>query len=158
MDNEDKNTYNAPDSVVIENVENLDIISDRKDLLPKWIKFFSWMFLIFGVFVPFVTIFSILSKIEGNYSLFGLETTGSVSSPSVQFIIFLFITLGVCAYGLLFGKDWGVNLCIVMGYVSIGVCLFSIFQGGSIGLELLLLIPYIIKLHKISNKWKKIKT
>ncbi len=127
----------------------------RKNLVPKWIKFFGWLFIVVGSLVPFVGIFSAISGIEGEFSFYGLQEKGSVLAFVPLLIIALFVAHAICAYGLLFGKSWGVISCLTLAYISTAICIFTMFSvgSGSIRLELLLLIPYIIKLHKIRKIW-----
>jgi hypothetical protein len=71
----------------------------------------------------------------------------------------IIISLAVSAYGLLFGKSWGLNTCLVTGYGGAAICLgtmaYSNFSGNSltIRLELLVHVPYLMKLHKIKPLW-----
>ena len=66
---------------------------------------------------------------------------------------------GLCAYGLLFGKDWGLNACIVFGYIglalTVGTMVFEMIFSGSmmIRLEPIIQIPYLVKLHRLKAHW-----
>lgn len=148
------NPYTPPNSNLENKTDIQDITRYRKKLIPIWIKIFGWLFIVMGTAVPFVGIFSAVTGVEGNYSLYGLEETGSLFSPIPLLIVALFVVHAVCAFGLLFGKSWGVRACLILAYISVAICLFTTFSGdGSIRLEILLLIFYILKLRKLQPIW-----
>lgn len=133
----------------------------RRELLPWWIKVFTWIFLIFGAIVPLTIIFAIVGY-TFQISLYGLETNEPLSLTGLLLII-LFLFKGIVAYGLWTEKDWVINLGIIDAIAGIAICVFMMllypFFDVSPGftfsfrLELLLLIPYLIKLKKINNDW-----
>lgn len=147
--------YATPQSPLEIAVTPSTITQYRKKLIPLWIKFFGWAFIIFGVLVPFVGIFSAVTGVEGNFSFYGLEETGSVFSTIPLVVIALFIAHGACAFQLLFAKPSGVIACLILAYISVAICIFTMFSGDeiSIRLELLFLTAYIIKLHKLLPLW-----
>ena len=150
-----ENPYNAPNSDLESGTPNENITVYRKKLLPKWIKCFGWIFIVMGTLIPFVGLFSVVTGTEGEFSFYGLEATGTVFSFIPLMVIALFLAHGICAFGLLFGKSWGLISCIALAYTSIAVCVFTMFSGDEISLrlELLLLTPYLIKLHKLKPFW-----
>ena len=151
----DENPYETPSSEQSGINLNEDLIAYRKSLVPTWMRVFGWLFLVFGLLVPIMELTAAATGTDGEFSLYGLEFVGSVISPLPLFILALFAAHGICAYGLLFGKQWGVASCIVLGYLSALICvLTTIFGDGfNIRLELLVLIPYLMKLHKIKWDW-----
>src|SRR4030095_9790235 len=142
----------------------IDILTDivkqinkvrRKDLLPWWIKVFSYIFLVFGI----LALPGIVSGILGyqfSLSFLGLTTTEPFSIDGI-IIMTLFIFKSIISYGLLWEKDWAVILGIIDAILSILISLLTLFfslyayKGGNISLrlELVILIPYLIRLMKI---------
>lgn len=129
---------------------------ERKKLIPIWIKVFGWFFILMGcaaVILP--AIFMLIQLNEpATFMVFGLTFSGSPFHPLALFIEGIYIALGICAYGLLFGKTWGVKACLIMCYLSIALCvatmLYSIVARGVllINFELIALIPYLRWLKK----------
>lgn len=138
------------------------MIDYRKKLIPKWIKFFGWLFLIMGAAVFIVPIFWTFSQQPMHFMLFGLEHYGSPFAPTALLISTLFLLNSVAAYGLLFAKDWGIKVCLAAGWVTLGICLSTMaygliaLNGLSIRLELVALIPYLVKLRKIAPRWMSV--
>ncbi len=127
----------------------------RKARVPLWIKIFGWIFIVMSVAVPILMIFSSVTGQPGNFYIFGLSYTGSAFHPMALLICTIILFLGVSAFGLLFGKSWGVNACLANGYIGILICVAVMFYTGfsSIRLEPLIQIFYLVKLHKIRKAW-----
>lgn len=131
----------------------------RKTLIPKWIKVFGWIFLVMGCMIPLIPIISPLLNQPASYEIFGLKYQGSPFAPMAILISTIVLSLSVSAYGLLFGKNWGVNACLITGYLGMAICIFTMVYYGvtehliEFRLELLLQIPYVRKLHKIRTDW-----
>jgi len=133
----------------------------RRDLLPTWIKVFTWIFLIFGAIAPLVPIMGIMG-VGFNLSLYGLETMNPISLIGI-FITCLFALKGVVAFGLWTEKEWAVNFAIIDAIIGIIVCVFVMIilpflinSNGmkiSLRLELIALIPYLLKMRKIKPEW-----
>ena len=134
----------------------------RRDLLPWWIKIFTWIFLIFGAIIP-VAILVGLFGYQFNLSLYGQSTTEPFSMIGIV-VMFLFSLKAVTAFGLWTEKDWAVFLGQIDTVLGILICIvdtiFTLVSGFSqsslslnIRLELLLLIPFLIKLRKIRADW-----
>jgi hypothetical protein len=95
-------------------------------------------------------------------SLYGLESSDRSSFITLAIVV-LFLLKGAASFGLLFEKDWAIEVGLVDAAVGILVCLFVglyiMFGTGSyiasFRLELVLLIIYLIKLLKIQAIWKK---
>lgn len=161
--NQDKtNPYQAPTSLLETEATTAiaDIVAYRKQLIPLWIKIFGWLFILFGIGVPITAVYSATMAVPMHYTLFGLSAYGSISSPMAIFLMLLFIALAVSAYGLLFGRAWGLMLCLALGYISLAICIATTIialatqPGINIRLEIVVLIPYLIRLHKIKHKWQ----
>jgi hypothetical protein len=147
-----------------------DILSDivmqinkvrRKDLLPWWIKLFSYIFLVLGALALPGIVFGILGY-QFSLSLLGLTTTEPFSIDGIV-IMTLFVFKATISYGLLWEKDWAVILGIIDAILSISICLLMMFysllelNGGNISLrlELVILIPYLFRLLKIRSIWEQ---
>jgi len=158
MNDESINPYRTPESTVGIDSSVIDVVSRRKKLVPLWIKVFGWIFIVMGVVAPLGFIFSLLTGQASNFSLLGLQNNGSEISLMGVVIITLFVSFGISAYGLLFGRDWGLKAALATGYIGLAVSVFvmaSVFATGvyTFRLEPLIQIPYLIKLHKIRQKW-----
>jgi hypothetical protein len=153
MNNE--SPYSSPESDLSIKSSNDDISGYRKALVPKWIRVFGWVFIVFGCYILLLGIYCAVSGIEGEFFLYGIEATGSVFTVHAMVVIGLYLAHGVCAYGLLFAKAWGVRACIVLAYLSICICIYTMFtdEGLSLRLELAILCPYIVKLHRLMPVW-----
>lgn len=131
----------------------------RKALIPLWIKIFGWLFIAMGALVPFVYIGSLTFGFSASYTMFGLGYEGNAAALMPFLISIIFLINGLCAFGLLFGKDWGLTACIVFGYIglllTIGTMLFEIIFNGSmmIRLDPIIQIPYLVKLHRLKVYW-----
>ncbi|MBY0418407.1 MAG: hypothetical protein K2W88_10155 [Pararheinheimera sp.] len=131
----------------------------RKSLIPFWIKIFGWLFIVMGGIVPFLYIGSLIFGFSASYTMFGLEYEGNAKALMPLVISTVILINGLCAYGLLFGKDWGLTACIVFGYIglllTLGNVFFDmIFNGGMmIRLDPVIQIPYLVKLHRIKTHW-----
>jgi hypothetical protein len=148
-----------PPSAELAAITETDVKASRQALVPRWIKVFGWLFIAMGVAVPIVDVVVATIGQPASYSLFGLHHYGSPFHPVAIAISAIIISLAVSAYGLLFGKSWGLNTCLVTGYGGAAICLgtmaYSNFSGNSltIRLELLVHVPYLMKLHKIKPLW-----
>lgn len=105
--------------------------------------------------VPFLYLSSAIFGFSATYGMFGFNYHGSALAIMPLFISTLIFINGLCAFGLLFGKAWGLNACLIYGYIGASLTIISMFSatGILIRLELLIFIPYLIKLHKIKGKW-----
>jgi hypothetical protein len=158
MSKESMNPYHPPESDLDIELPIADIVRYRKQLVPKWIKFFGWIFIILGVVAPLSYLASFSDGANSNFSLLGLEARGGEMTPMTLFTIALFISFGLSAYGLLFGRDWGMSACLATGYVGLVITVLVTIAGFASGmltvrLEPLIQVPYLIKLHKIKPDW-----
>jgi hypothetical protein len=137
--------------------------SRRRELLPLWIKIFTWIFLIFGILgiiIPILALF--IENVE--LSLYGLETT-EVYSPTGILVVVVFLFKGITAFGLWFEKDWAPKFAIFDALLGIAVCGYMMLvnpfvsesRNFSIRLELIALIPYLLKIQKIQRTWENMK-
>jgi CHASE2 domain-containing sensor protein len=124
----------------------------RKDLLPWWIKVFSWIFLVFGA----LGILGIVCGILGyqiTLSFFGLSAKEPFSMDGIV-IIGLLLFKAIVSYGLLWEQGWAVVAGIIDAILGILICIIMVFYS-SYRLELVFLIPYLIRLLKIKSQWEQ---
>ena len=108
------------------------------------------------ILIPFIAPFF---SIPAKYEIFGLSSQGSPFAPMALLISAIILSHSISAYGLLFGKDWGLIACLITGHIAIAICIFSMLTSVTTGvinlrLELVLLIPYVLKLRKIKDEWR----
>lgn len=136
----------------------------RRDLLPRWIKFFVWVFLVVGIIVPVCLVFGAFGMTV-DLALYGLETIYPLS-PLGLFITGLFALKGIVAFSLWTEKTWAIKSGIVDAILGITTCLFLMFIlplisdvigfRTSFRMELLFLIPYLWKMITIKTPWETI--
>lgn len=158
MTQSNPNPYAAPAAVVADISGNAESAVTRKTLIPLWIKVFGWIFMVMGAVIPLLTIVAAVLGQPASYEIFGLKYRGSPFHPMALVISAIFLSLALSAYGLLFGKSWGLNACLFTGYGGAAICLgttvYSVSQGSlNLRLELLVHVPYLMKLHKIKPLW-----
>ena len=133
---------------------------ERKRLVPTWIKVFGWLFIIMGISIPVLPFVTMSQGIPASYTIFGLSFVGSPFHPMALLIQAILLALAASAYGLLFGRAWGLKACLATGYLGVVLCvlttLYSIFVVGSftLRLELLIQIPYLMRLHDMRPHWR----
>jgi hypothetical protein len=152
------NPYAPPSAAVADVPGNADLPVTRKRLVPLWIKIFGWIFMVMGAVIPVLGIVAVALGQPASYEIFGLRYHGSPLHPMALAICAIILSLAVSAYGLLFGKSWGLNACLATGYGGVVICLgtmaYSISQGSfTLRLELLVHALYLIRLHKIKPLW-----
>ncbi len=133
---------------------------NRRNLLPLWIKVFTWIFMITGGFA----IFGIPAALLGFFfkvSIYGLQSTNTLS-PVGLIATALLVFKGIVAYGLWTEKTWAITLGIADALLGIAVCALMMLVVPFIGdgpaslefrLELAFLIPYLLKLLQIKPRW-----
>jgi hypothetical protein len=151
-------------SIIADKLDDLEelLLPRRRTLLTWWLKIFSYFFLFAGMAAVAMYPMMFLMGSDYQVALYGLESSDKRSFITLVVIV-LFLLKGTAAYGLLFEKDWAIEVGLVDAAVGILVCLFvglytMIGRGSYIAsfrLELVLLIIYLIKLLKIQAIWKK---
>ncbi len=136
----------------------------RRNLLPPWIKVFTWIFLIFGGLVPVAFLLGLFG-VDLNLSLYGMETNTTFSLAGVVLLL-LFAIKGIVAYGLWTEKKWAANLAIYDAILGILVCCVVMFAGLlsalssslsftiSFRVEIFVLIPYLLRMQAIKRDWE----
>lgn len=131
-------------------------------LLPWWIKFFCWLFMIFGL-LSFVCLILGVTNIKPDLVLYGFETNESFSLIGLM-VISIGLLKGYTAFALWFEKDIAIKIGKIDAVIGILLCVIAMLllpfiQENSvitIRLELILLIPFLIKLNKIQRQWENI--
>ena len=122
---------------------------EKTSLVPIWIRFFSWIFIVFSAAVPIVIILSMLG-FHPEISLYGLETNSPLTIKGATIMI-LFFVKGVVGYGLLKNKTWALNIGIGDAIVGLVICAYVMIINPSFRLEVIFLVPYLISLFQINR-------
>jgi hypothetical protein len=131
----------------------------RKEILPSWIRFFAWLHLLSLFILP---IFIIGLFGTSNFTVCGLNYSGSPLQLITIWIMLLSILAAFVAIGILWGKDWAISLAIPYAYLAILTCIVGIAlhlgkDDFCVPFELILLIPFTSILRKNSGPWKDFK-
>lgn len=129
-------------------------------LLPAWIRVFSWIFLVLGLFTLPLFVFSVFDDVPANFSLFGIDYEGSMRRPTPIALAACFTFLGYAGFTLLWGKKEGRVVGLAAGYLGVALVIISTLIAclngrKTIRLELILQIPYIVALHRRRNSWNE---
>jgi TPR repeat protein len=136
----------------------------RKGLLPKWVRFFAWLFLVIGSAMPALLVSGIIYPSPMQFSLFGWEHSGSPYDAYSLLVVAYFAASGVAAFGMLWGRRWGWAAAFIVGSIGLLLSLGSMFirplmqeDDGAytvyIRLEPLLQIPFLYVLWRIRQSW-----
>lgn len=138
-------------------------VGRRRELLPTWIKVFTWIFMISGALAPFGLVFGLLGY-RFQLGLYGFQTHEPLSLIGLV-LTAVILFKGITAFALWTEKDWAISAGYADAIIGIAICIFAMlvypFFGESSSfhfsfrLELLLLVPYLIKLGKIREEWKR---
>ena len=141
----------------------------RKYLIPKWIRFFCW---IFAIVCPFGIAASFIFALAGgnpDISIYGIQTSAILSLAGIAGIV-VFVVKGAAAIGILGEKDWAIKAAIADGILGIALCVYGMifnpwvttmnyngFESThyNLRLEVLLLIPYLVKMIQIRRQWEE---
>jgi hypothetical protein len=135
-----------------------DIGKARRAALPGWIKFFSWFFLLLSAGVPTTLLVSLVTHSPVRFGLFGMHYVGYLS-PQAVLLAVIIAGSGTTAYGLLWGRSWGLFAGVLTGWGGLGLCIASLFlndaPGLHIPLEPFLLVPFLVALSNRKAKWRE---
>ena len=146
---------------------NLDnnAVTRRRKLLPWWIKVFAWIFITAAVLIPFGLLANAWFGLEYNIEIYGIGSHDGFSLLGIM-LTAIFLLKGITAFALWTEKDWAIVAGQFDAVIGIIICIYVSFIypimdavpgfNFSFRLELLILIPFLIKLEKISNDWKKL--
>jgi hypothetical protein len=129
-------------------------------LLPKWIRFFSWIFFVAGFPVLPLVVVLWITNWRANFMLFGFNYFGTVKAVFPLVVSWVFIAFSFAAYTLLWGKREGRKSGLICGYFGLVAALLSIpfyLAHGAfhLPLEPLIQVPFIIKLHRLKGTWEQ---
>lgn len=130
----------------------------RKELLPVWIRFFAWIFLLFAM-TPLFFVVGLFIPGDYNLTVFGLNYSGRTTMHPAAFYISGILTLAATlAYAILWGKKWAITLGIVYSLISLATIAYVVWEALSqssvyIPLEPILLIPFLVILIKKKKQW-----
>lgn len=134
----------------------------RRELLPIWLKVFSWIFFIGGLFLFYLIVDVLLAgRNVLSLSLYGLSTIRPYSMLGL-FIIGLYTLKTIVAIGLWTEKDWAVDLALLDAGLGIFISLVVMMiilpligsRDFSLRFDLLFVIPYFLELRIIAKKWR----
>lgn len=129
---------------------------NRRELLPGWIKFFSWLFMILAVIACLTPIQLLFGQVP-SLSFYGFHSPKFF--PYSLFVIYLIaISNGLIGYMLWFEKDkaieWG-KICAVFGIVACVISfLLTLLDGQfTFRLEIIALVLFYRKLSNLEYNW-----
>lgn len=141
--------------------KHIDKLSDKKNchrrgLLPWWIKFFCWVFMIAGILSLIALLLTFLGY-EADLTIYGFDAKDNYPFNFILILsVFLFNT--IVAYSLWFEKPKAILLGKINALIGIFLCsLFMILTAVNgnftIRLEIILLVVFLLKLDQIKEKW-----
>ena len=131
--------------------------NERYILLPKWIRFFSWIFLLF--FLSPLGFLTVLFHKPMTFTLFGFYYRGSPFDAPAIVIQLLLLFFASSAYALLWGRWVGVRLGLICGYLGLAICIAAmvityLHHDLRIQIEPIIQIPFIVALTRIRHDWE----
>jgi hypothetical protein len=136
----------------------------RRALLPSWIRFFCWIFLFASAAVPSAFIMSAFEDTPVTFAIFGLQHTGSSLDFSAIIIALLLMLAGTAAYGLLWGRVWGIDAGLGIGFVGLAFSLVAEVSallrvgagaGAHFPVDPLFQLPFIVQLWRRQKAWEQ---
>ena len=132
----------------------------RWNLLPSWIQFFTFIFLLFSIF-GIITGFN--SLFQGNLiddDIYGLSGTNIKNIGELILIINMIKLLVV--YGYFFQKDWAIKIGITDAIIGLFLCIIvliiSVFQNNlNFPFQGVILLIYLENIRPIRQKWENLK-
>lgn len=142
-----------------DNFEKFTNSTRRRALLPWWIKFFCWIFMITGILCLIVLIL-LLIGFKPELEIYGFDADNNKPFNSIL-ILFTFLFHAFTAFCLWFNKSKAIFIGQIDAIWGILLCLFSIILGIVKGdyifrIELVFLVLFYIKLSQIKSKWNSI--
>ncbi len=129
----------------------------RRALLPAWIRFFSWLFLLGTLGGPIWVLNGLLFHAPVNLLLFGFHYAGYGFDAGGFLLAIMFLFMGTAAYGLPWGRSWGLFLGLMAGVGGLFLALSSLFLADTPGLHIPLepffQVPFIVALWRRRAAW-----
>ena len=150
------NPYDPPTSDI---GSPLTEVLSRRQLVPRWIKVFGWLFIVVAILTIPLMLWAVVAGEPVNFQLFGINYTGPAMNPYAFGMQGLYLFMGVTAFGLLFGKDWGLLGAMANGYLGLVICILTMVFSGftNIRVEPIIQLFYLRRLHKIQDQWAEAK-
>lgn len=135
----------------------------KRELLPWWIKFFSWVFMIMGTLTFNLFLFDGVYKTQAFLGIYGF-TTHHLFSALGLLIIIIFFLKAFAGYSLWFQKDYAIEIAKIDGFIGIILCTLQMLlplilshgEKFTFRFELLFLTPYLIRIYRIEKYWDKL--
>jgi len=134
----------------------------RRKLLPWWMKAFSWIFMVFAVFIPVGFVAAIIFNMNPQIAMYGIETTDPLSLIGI-ILSAIYLLKGAVGFGLWFEKDWAITAGLVDAAIGIIACVYVMFvvpltenSGGqtvNFRLEILFVGLFLFGLLRVRGKW-----
>ena len=129
----------------------------RRDLLPWWIRFFCWVFMVLGG-IACLTVTALLFNETPAISLYGYDATDDYPL-NLLLVILSYIFNAVTGF-LLWNEYkkavvWG-QLCAAWGIAMCAMAMITAFKAGGfmLRLEILFLILFYSRLTSIKGRWE----
>ena len=152
----DMDPYTAPDSGFNDDQPD-NPVTRRIALLPMWVMLLNWIYLFLGILsiIAFAAI-----MIAPLFDVF-LRVAPFTDSGAWWDVMMLFVlppALSIGAYGLLYGKAWGVKFALAAAYLGLLLSLWPYFQTVAsesllTGWHLFITAFYLYTLHTIQRHW-----
>ena len=130
----------------------------RRDLLPWWVKVFSWIFIVFGG-LSIINFFILIFGVGIDASLYGLAQV--LPHPYAALLILsIMIFNGVTGLLLWYEKENAILVGQICAAVGIIVCLISMALSIGLGdftfrLEIIFIGLFLNWLNKIKFEWEE---
>lgn len=135
--------------------ENEKIV--RKDLIPIWIKFFSWLFLLFGI-SAFLGLLSFYFNPIYTIDIFGInQASDNLFLSLISALVLIFN--GVVAYLLIAKEDKAVEIAKINALINIVICVVStilnlyFYKNLTFRIEIFFIWFFYAKMREIQFKW-----
>lgn len=131
-----------------------DIEPNRTDLLPWWIRYCNWLFLLGIISVPAAMILSLLGNDTLQLAAFGL-CARDFFTPTGLLLSGVILYNAFTAYALLTESDWAIDLGIVAAFINMALCFYTMSaEPGTFRYELVASVFFLIKLLGIRTTWE----
>jgi hypothetical protein len=127
----------------------------RRALLPPWIKFFSYLYILISFGLPVATAVALVRGTGFRITFYGIQYSADHIDALAALLLLGLMGAGTAGFGLLWGKSWGIDAGLIVGGVGLTLSLWSIFlyDGFHLPLEPFLIVPFVIALWKRRAEW-----
>lgn len=133
--------------------------TNRRKLLPWWIKVFCWIFMATGAVGIIGYGGAVIFGFAFPISVYGLQTSQPVSLMGLL-LTSIFVLKGIAAFALWTEKDWAIAVGLIDGVLGIVLCFVVMIVipamtgvGNSFRLETIFLAFYVGKLVRLRPAW-----